>query len=111
MQIVRKRMADLNRAFRRVYPEWLDEVYYVVHLRAADDPASRRLLAADLVSQYGSAITQIVRGEVNLLSQAEEKELLSASVSYYPTDLLVVGWMTAFVYDTDEGAAPLFRGK
>ena len=109
MQIVRKRMADLNRAVRRVYPEWLDEVYYVVHLRAADDPTSRRLPAADLVSQYGSAITQIVRGEVNPLSQAEEKELLSASVSYYPTDLLVVGWMTAFIYDTDEGAAPIFQ--
>jgi len=26
-------------------------------------------------------------------------------MSYYPSDLLVVGWMAAFVYDTDEGAA------
>ena len=59
--------------------------------------------------QYGSAITQIVRGEINPLSQAEEKELLGSSMSYYPTDLLVVGWMTAFVYDTDEGAAPIFQ--
>jgi len=27
-------------------------------------------------------------------------------MSYYPTDLLVVGWMAAFLYDTTEGAAP-----
>ena len=109
MQLVRKRMADLNRAVRRAYPDWLDEVYYAVHLREAGDPTSHRLNAAELVSQHGSAITQIVRGEVNPLSQAEEKELLSSSVSYYPTDLLVVGWMTAFIYDTDEGAAPIFQ--
>jgi hypothetical protein len=109
MQVVRKRMADLNSAVRRVYPEWLDEVYYAVHLREVGDPAGRRLTAAELVSQHGRAITQIVRGEVNPLSQAEERELLSSSVSYYPTDLLVVGWMTALVYDTDEGAAPTIQ--
>ena len=51
----------------------------------------RRLSAAELVRQYGSAITQIVRGEINPLSQVEEKELLGSSMSYYSTDLLVVG--------------------
>jgi hypothetical protein len=60
-------------------------------------PPSCRLTGADLVSQYGGAITQIVRGEINPLSQAEEKELLGARMSYYPTDLLVVGWMTAII--------------
>jgi len=109
MQVARKRMAGLNRAVRRAYPEWLDEVYYAVHLRELGDPASRRLTGAELVSQYGGAITQVVRGEINPLSPAEERELLGSSMSYYPTDLLVVGWMTAFVYDTDEGAAPIFQ--
>ncbi len=109
MQVVRKRMTDLHRAVRRAYPEWLDEVYYAVHLRDLGGPASCRLTGADLVSEYGGAITQIVRGEINPLSQAEEKELLGSSMSYYPTDLLVVGWMTAFIYDTDEGAAPIFQ--
>jgi len=94
---------------RRAYAEWLDEVYYAVHLRELGDPASRRLSGAELVSQYGGAITQIVRGEINSLSPAEERELLGSGMSYYPTDLLVVGWMTAFVYDTDEGAAPIFQ--
>jgi hypothetical protein len=30
-------------------------------------------------------------------------------MSYYPTDLLVVGWLAAFVYDTPEGAAPVIQ--
>ena len=50
-----------------------------------------------------------MRGEVNPLSQAEEREVLASNMSYYPTDLLVVGWMTALVYDTAEGAAPTFQ--
>ena len=31
---------------------------------------------------------------------------LAASVSYYPQDLLVAGWVAAFVYDTADGADP-----
>jgi len=61
------------------------------YVRELGDPARRRLSAAELVRQYGSAITQIVRGEINPLSQVEEKELLGSSMSYYSTDLLVVG--------------------
>jgi hypothetical protein len=30
-------------------------------------------------------------------------------MSYYPTDLLVVGWMAALVYDTPEGVAPTIQ--
>jgi len=32
--------------------------------------------------------------------------VLGSAMSYYPTDLLVAGWMAAFIYDTAEGAAP-----
>ncbi len=30
-------------------------------------------------------------------------------MSYYPTDLLVIGWQAAFLYDTAEGAAPTLQ--
>ena len=46
-----------------------------------------------------------MRSELKPLSAAEENEVLGSSMSYYPSDLLVVGWMAAFVYDSDEGAA------
>ena len=35
--------------------------------------------------------------------------MLQASLSYYPSDLLVVAWVAALVYDTAEGAAPTIQ--
>jgi hypothetical protein len=106
MEIVRKRVASLTQAMRKPYSEWLDEIYYAVHVRDVHCADGRTLSAAELLSQHGSAIAQIVRGELNLLSPGEEREVLGSSISYYPTDLLVAGWMAAFIYDTPEGAAP-----
>ena len=105
-QIVRKRMESLTRALSKPYAEWLDEVYYTLHVQQVQLADGRVLPAAELLAQNGAAIAQIVRGELNLLSQSEEREVLGSSMSYYPTDLLVVGWMAAFLYDTTEGAAP-----
>jgi hypothetical protein len=91
---------------RKPYPDWLDEIYYAVHIREVQSRDGRVLTAAELLSEQGAAIAQIVRGELQPLSQTEERELLRSSMSYYPTDLLVVGWMAAFIYDTVEGAIP-----
>jgi hypothetical protein len=62
-----------------------------------------------LLAQHGAAIAQIVRGELHPLSAAEQKEVLGSSMSYYSTDLLVAGWMAAFIYDSVEGAAPTLQ--
>jgi hypothetical protein len=106
LQIVRKRLSSLTRAMRKPYAEWLDEVYYAVHVYEVQLAESRILSAAELLAQNGPAIAQIVRGDLHPLSPSEEREVLGSSMSYYPTDLLVAGWMAAFLYDTTEGAAP-----
>ncbi len=106
LEIVRKRLSGLTQAIQKPYLEWLDEVYYVVHVREVHFPDGRVLSAAELLAQHASAIAQVVRGELHRLSPGEEKEVLGSSISYYPTDLLVAGWMAAFIYDTPEGAAP-----
>jgi hypothetical protein len=106
LEIARKRLSGLTQAIRKPYLEWLDEVYYVVHVREVHCPDGRVLSAAELLAQHASAIAQVVRGELHRLSPGEEKEVLGSSISYYPTDLLVAGWMAAFIYDTPEGAAP-----
>ncbi len=62
--------------------------------------------ATELIVQHGAEIAQIVRGEAVPLSSEERQEILDSRMSYYPNDLLVAGWMTAFIYDTPEGAAP-----
>ncbi len=64
------------------------------------------MTAERLLRERGSEIAQIVRGELNELSPTERNEVLRSTMSYYPTDLLVVGWVGALVYDTPEGAGP-----
>ena len=106
---VREHLAGLQRAIRKPYSEWLDEVYYVVDLKEVRDETGAPVTGSGLLARYGREISQVIRGETQPLSEGEQKEVLAASISYYPTDLLVVGWLAAFVYDTPEGAAPLIQ--
>ena len=41
-----------------------------------------------------------------MLSSTERDEVLRSTMSYYPTDLLVLGWVGAVVYDAPEAAGP-----
>jgi len=108
-ELVRKRVAGLTSALSKPYSEWLDEVYYTVHVQPVPIPGDRVMAAADLLASSGAAIAQIVRGDVKPLASSEEREVLGSSMSYYPTDLLVIGWQAAFLYDTAEGAAPTLQ--
>jgi len=80
--------------------EWLQEDYFIFHLREiAGAPSANDLLAAD-----GDKIAQVVRGEMSMLSEGERQEILQSRISYYPHDLAVIGWNAAFIYDTPAGA-------
>ena len=105
-QFVRHRLESLTRSFIKPYTDWLDDVYYTVHVCQVEADGGMPVPAAEVLTQNGAAIAQIVRGDLNPLSSSEEREVLGSSISYYPADLLVVGWMAAFLYDTVEGAAP-----
>jgi hypothetical protein len=93
------------RALVKPNENWLTEDYYIVQLHEIQEPEGRSAIASDLLSGHGHAIAQIVRGESVALSDAELQEILQSSTSYTSTDLLVVGWTGALVYDTPEGAA------
>ncbi len=99
-QIVRGRLKRIGPAIVRPYSEWLSEDYYIFLL--SDVPGRPR--GADLLVQHGPEIAQMLRGEATPLAQAEIQEVLQASLSYYPNDLLVVGWNAALVYDGPSGA-------
>ena len=88
------------------YSSWLSEDYYIINLREALDDQGNPLAAVSLLAGHGDQIARIVRGESGPLADAERADALQACMSYYPTDLLVVGWVAALVYDTPEGAAP-----
>jgi hypothetical protein len=106
---VRERVGRVASALRKPYPEWLDEAYYVVHMREVRGEDGAPLSAAELIARHGREISMVIRGETQPLSEGEQREVVSSSLSYYPNDLLVVGWLAAFVYDSPEGAAPVVQ--
>ena len=80
--------------------EWLQEDYFIFHLREIEGAPS----ANDLLAAAGDKIAQVVRGEMSMLSEGERQEILQSRISYYPHDLAVIGWNAAFIYDTPAGA-------
>jgi len=103
---IRERLKHVSDALVEPYPSWLNEDYYIINLREARDENGAPMTAAALLAKCGHDIARIVRGESGSLAPAERDEALQSSLSYYTTDLLVVGWVAALVYDTPEGAAP-----
>jgi hypothetical protein len=106
---VKGRLEQVARAMRKPYGDWVDEAYYIIQLREVEDDRGGQLSGSQLGAGYKREISQVIRGERQALSGAEENEVLASSLSYYPSDLLVVGWLAALVYDTPEGARPLVQ--
>ena len=96
---VRDCLKGVQAALVNPHEPWLDEDYYIIHLK------NTGAHAAELIDRHGKEIAKIVRGELAELSPGETSEILGSRMSYYPEDLLVVGWTAAFIHDTAEGAA------
>ena len=99
-RIARQKLEQAGPALVKPYPTWLSEDYFIIQVRELDGKPS----ASDLVKTHGDRIAQIVRGETTQLSEGERQEILQARISYYPSDLAVIGWNAAFIYDSAPGA-------
>lgn len=106
LRTVRRSLERARAALVKPHENWLSEDYYIIHLKDANGLA---LTAAELISEHGSEIARMVRGEQAELAPGEIEELLGSRLSYYPDDLLVVGWTAAFIHDTAEDAAPTIQ--
>lgn len=84
--------------------EWLQESYVVIDLDQIEREPGQALTADELLSDHGGEIIQLIRGEQIPLARATTERMLEGSISYYSTDLLVVGSSGAFVYDRPEEA-------
>lgn len=104
--LLENRLARLRKGMKKPHSEWISEDYYIVQVDPIVRDGEPAMAADNLVRRYRRQISQIVRGEELPLSAGEEQEILQASMSYYPADLLVVGWVASFVYDTPFSAAP-----
>ena len=85
--------------------EWLQEDYFIFHVREIEGAPS----ANDLLAANGDQISQVVRGEMQTLSDGERQEILQSRISYYPNDLAVIGWNAAFIYDDPAGAETVIQ--
>jgi hypothetical protein len=108
-ELLRAQLERARPAMVQPYSSRLSEDYYVIHLREALDDHGQPMTAAAMLAARGEQIAQIVRGESVPLADSERNEALQSSLSYYPSDLLVAGWVAALVYDTPEGAAPAIQ--
>jgi hypothetical protein len=100
-RIVKEKLERAAPALVKPYTtEWLKEDYFIFHLREIAGSPS----ASDLLASQGGCISQVVRGETQPLSDGERQEILQSKISYYPSDLAVIGWNAAFIYDTPSGA-------
>jgi hypothetical protein len=101
-RIVRQKLERAAPALIKPYndDDWLQEDYFIFHVREIDGSPS----AEDLLTRSRNQIAQVVRGETATLSEGERSEILTSRMSYYPSDLAVIGWNAAFIYDTQSGA-------
>jgi hypothetical protein len=101
-RIVRQKLERAAPALIKPYKDedWLQEDYFIFHVREIDGSPS----AEDLLTTSRNQIAQVVRGETATLSDGERSEILTSRMSYYPSDLAVIGWNAAFIYDTQSGA-------
>ncbi len=97
--IVRKKLERVPTAMVKPYERWLSEDYFIFHVREVAGAPT----AAELTRDCGTQIAQVVRGEKLPLSQGERAEVLQSQISYYASDLAVIGWNAAFVYDSAAG--------
>ncbi len=100
LQIVRGRLDKIAPAIVRRYSNWLSEDYYIFHLSEVEGNPR----GLDFLSERLPQIAQVLRGEQVPLSRSEYEDVQQASLSYYPNDLVSVGWNAALVYDTPAGA-------
>jgi hypothetical protein len=108
-EAVRRHVERVRPALVNPYAEQLSEDYFVFHLLPLMDENGQAVGAARLLEECGDSIARIVRGEPARFSQSERAEILASRMSYYETDLLVVGWTAALIYDTPDGAAPTLQ--
>jgi hypothetical protein len=100
--VVNRRLQKISAAITRPREEWLQESYLVVDLLPIKNAQGAPLTGDAVISTYGEKIGQLLRGEQAPLSRGSNDRLLQGSLSYYATDLLVIGFNAALVYDRAE---------
>lgn len=102
--VVARHLQNIAAAVIKPREEWLQENFLVADLHEIREDAGTAWTAEQLLSSHGGHIVQLIRGEQTALARSTAERLLEGNLSYYPTDLLVMGASAAFLYDRPEEA-------
>lgn len=75
----------------------ITEDYFLFIIEKLNSP----LESEDLLTRHGSELAQALRLETAPLSSQQQSDALSQRISYYDSDLLLVGWNAAILFDQD----------
>lgn len=75
----------------------LVEDYYLFVIEKLDAP----LGSAQLLMEYRPALAQVLRFDTRPLSAEQQQDALEQHISYYESDLVVIDWNAAIIYDQD----------
>jgi hypothetical protein len=103
--LARRRMEQIRTVVMKPTEDWLQENYLVVEIHEINDAEGKQPSASEIVASHGGELVQLIRGETALLAPKSIEETLESSLSYYPSDLVVVGPHGAVVVDGAEDAA------
>ena len=103
--VVARHLARTSGAISKPREEWLQENYLVIDLEQMKDEEDNLVTAEQILTSFGEQIGQLLRGEETRLARTTNDRILQGSLSYYSTDLLVVGFNAALVYDRPEESA------
>jgi hypothetical protein len=104
-ELLRQHLEQVASAIIRPNEDWLHESYLITTFEEIGEPGSRPLPPSDLLSAHRQEIAQLVRGESAPLAPMVSDEVLQSRLSYYTSDLVVIGSSAAVVYDRSEDAA------
>jgi hypothetical protein len=104
-EIVISRLNEIGSAVSRKNEDWLSESYLMVNLQEVAREGNEPCTAPDLLQTCGRRMVQLIRGESTPLAQKTVEEALQATLSYYATDLVLVGTSAALIYDRSDDAA------
>jgi len=75
----------------------LIEDYYVFVI----ERTARPVVASELIEHHLATLAQILRFEAEALSDDQQQDALSKTISYYQSDLVAIDWNAALIVDAD----------
>jgi hypothetical protein len=89
----------LGGAMNKPHPPLVED-YFIFEVQSLKAQVS----SSDLIANYRNELASLLLGESKPLTRVEQDEALRVYFMYYETDLAIVQWDSAIVFDTPDGA-------